>query len=133
MSRRIFSPDTVHKPGTVFSHVAIVGDVIYLAGQSPHERSGAVVDPTDPARQFRQVFDNIREVLKAAESSFQDVVRLTVYLRKREHVPLFWEIAQENLGRHRPAISLVIVEGLAKPELLLEVDTIAVKDGAALG
>jgi len=127
MARQILSPDTVHKPTTYYSHATVVGNVVYLAGQAPHDINGAVWDPSDPVGQIHHVFENLARVLDAAGANFSDIVRLTVLLRRSEHFSLVWDVAQAFLGGHRPAVTAAVVDGLADQDYLLEIDAIAVK------
>lgn len=127
MPRQVLSPDTVHKPTTYYSHAVWVDEVVYLAGQAPHDVTGAVWDPADPAGQVRRVFENMAEVLRAAGAGFEDVVRLTILLRRADLATVVWQVAPDFLGHHRPAVTLAVVDGLAGQDYLLEMDAIAVK------
>lgn len=128
MPRLVLSPDTVHKPTTYYSHGIVIDNVVYLAGQAPHDITGAVWTTADPPGQVRRVFENMSEVLKAAGASFDDVVRMIVLVRRTELFPLIWQVAKDYLGDHKPAITGAVVEGLAGVDYLLEIDTIAVKE-----
>ena len=130
MARQVLSPDTVHKPTTYYSHAVLVENVVYLAGQAPHDVTGAVWDPADPAGQVRRVFENMAEVLKAAQAGFSDVVRLTILLRRTELAEVVWQVAREYLETHRPAITVATVDGLAGSDYLLEMDAVAIIDPA---
>lgn len=127
MPRQILSPDTVHKPTTYYSHATVVNNIVYLAGQAPHDITGAVWDPSDPGGQIRNVFENMARVLEAAGAHFTDIVRITILLRHTEHFPLVWEVARTYLGDHQPAVTTAVVDGLAGQDYLLEIDAIAVK------
>jgi 2-iminobutanoate/2-iminopropanoate deaminase len=128
MSRKVLFPDTVHKPTTYYSHAIVIDNIIYLAGQAPHDFSGVVWPPADPAGQVRRVFENMYEVLKAAGATFDDVVRMSVLVRRADLFPLIWQVAKEYLADHKPAITGVVVSGLAGADYLLEIDAIAVKE-----
>lgn len=130
MARQVLSPDTVHKPTTYYSHAVVVQNVVYLAGQAPHDATGAVWDPSDPAGQVRRVFENMAEVLKAAQAGFGDVVRLTILVRRADLVEVVWQVAREYLDLHRPAVTIATVDGLAGRDYLLEMDAVAVLDPA---
>lgn len=131
MARQVLSPDTVHKPTTYYSHAVVVENVIYLAGQAPHDATGAVWDPADPAGQVRQVFENMAEVLTAARAGFGDVVRLTILLRRTDLIGVVWQVAGEYLAGLRPAITVAVVDGLAGRDYLLEMDAVAILDPAS--
>ena len=88
MSRRVLSPPNVHKPTTYYSHGIAVGEVVYTSGQAPHDRNGAVWDPSDVAGHLRAAFSNLAEVLHAAEIGFGDIAKMTILLRHNEHYML---------------------------------------------
>lgn len=127
MPRKILSPDTVHKPTTYYSHAVVVDDVVYLAGQAPHDLSGDVWDTSDPIGQVRHAFENMGRVLEAAGASFADVVRMSILLRRDDVLNAVWVLSQDYLGDHRPAMTVAVVDGLAHKDYLLEFDAIAVK------
>jgi 2-iminobutanoate/2-iminopropanoate deaminase len=129
MARQIISPDTVHKPTTYYSHALAIDDMVYLAGQAPHDPAGTVWPASDPAGQVRHAFENMAEVLKAARAGFRDIVRMTVFVRHEDLLPLVWEEARRRLGDWRPAMTVAVVDGLAGKDYLLEVDAIAVRGG----
>jgi 2-iminobutanoate/2-iminopropanoate deaminase len=125
MTRKILRPDTVHKPTTVYSHAMVIGDTIYTAGQAPHNLAGEVWPPSDPEGQVRRVFDNLGLVLEAAGVGFDAIDRMSVFVRTPEVLSHVWAIAPHYLGGNQPAITMAVVDGLAGPEYLLEVDAIA--------
>ena len=131
--RRLLRPEGVHQPTTFYSHGIVVGNVVYTAGQAPHDADGRVLDPSDRIAHFRAAFENLAEVLRAGGAAFDDVARMTVLLRERDHIETLWEVAREFLADHRPAVTLAVVPGLADPQYLLELDAIAVKEPARSG
>ena len=56
------------------------GDLLFIAGIPPTDRSGKVMGGDDVAAQTRQVFRNMKLVLDAAGASFADILKVTVYL-----------------------------------------------------
>jgi 2-iminobutanoate/2-iminopropanoate deaminase len=131
--RRIVSAAGVHQPTTYYSHAAVADGTVYTAGQAPHATDGSVVDPGDPRAQVRQVWDNMQKVLAAAGLTTNDIVRLCVFLRSRELIPVFWEIAGEYLGMTHPAATVAVVPGLADNRYLLEMEAVAVGRENPLG
>ena len=127
MPREILSPETVHKPTTYYSHAIVVDDVVYLAGQAPHDISGAVRSLNDIQGQVQQVFENMANVLDAAGATFADVVHMKILLRSAEVLNTVWQVSDAYFGEQRPAVSIAVVDGLAGKDYLLEFDAIAVK------
>jgi 2-iminobutanoate/2-iminopropanoate deaminase len=127
MPIELIRPQSIHKPTTYYSHGADTGDVVYTSGQAPHDDAGAVWDPADLAGHLRRPFVNASRVLETAGTSFGNVVRMTILLRRVEHIELMWEIAIDYLGDNRPAVTVMTVPGLADSKYLIEIDAIAVK------
>jgi reactive intermediate/imine deaminase len=115
-------------PGFGYSHVvAATGRLIAISGQVALDESGRLVGPSDPEAQARQVFENLRRCLAAAGATFADVVKLTVYVTDLATMTAVRAVRDEYVDTTRPpASSAVQVAGLVLPELLLEIDALAV-------
>ena len=96
---------------------------------------GTEPDGTTPERTVDQaevVFTRLQAVLRAANMALSDVVRLTVFLTDREDVPAFVQVRDRVMGAHKPGAIILVVKGLARPELKIEIEAIAAKvDGAS--
>ena len=115
-------------PGFGYAHVvAATGRLIAISGQVALDESGRLVGPRDPEAQARQVFENLRRCLAAADATFADVVKLTVYVTDLATMTAVRAVRDEYVDTTRPpASSAVQVAGLVLPELLLEIDALAV-------
>lgn len=105
------------------------GDTIYLSGQIALGRDGSVVGVNDLAAQARQCFANIRSILARDGATMQDVVKMTTYFAcplTDEVTAEYWQIRKEVFGTHRPASTGVSVSALIYPEVMLEIEAIAV-------
>ena len=129
MTHEIVDITSVHQTGGSYSHVVRAGDTSYVSGQVAKNRDGTVVGIGDPDAQCRQVFANLRAVLEEAGSSFDHVVKFTVYLTDAAFIDPYRAVRNELLTKPMPASTLVIVSGLASPELLVEIEAIAVRSG----
>ena len=76
-------------------------------------------------RQTEQVLDNVGAVLRAVEASFDDVVRVGVFLRNMADRPAVNAVRLRYFGDSRPVATLVEVSALALPEALIEIEAIA--------
>jgi 2-iminobutanoate/2-iminopropanoate deaminase len=128
MAKQFINPSNVHEPIFPYSHAVIVDKTIYISAQLPLDRNGDLVAPGDAARQAEQVFTNLKNVLEAAGSSLNDIVKLTTYLTKYEYRPAVMEIRNRFFGSHRAPSILAVVRELAIEGALVEVDGIAVLD-----
>ena len=126
MIDHITPPDVA--PGFGYSHVvAATGRLIAISGQVALDESGRLVGPGDPEAQARQVFENLRRCLAAADATFADVVKLTIYVTDLATMAAVRAVRDEYVDTTRPpASSAVQVAGLVLPELLLEIDALAV-------
>jgi enamine deaminase RidA (YjgF/YER057c/UK114 family) len=127
--RHIVTPDGVAPAfGRGYSHVVVAsGQLVVVAGQVAVDESGAVVGRDDPALQAEQAFENVRRCLAAAGATLDDVVKLTYYVTDTRWLGEI-RVLRDRLfpGEEKPASTAVQVAGLALPELLLEIDALAV-------
>ncbi|MBC8338924.1 MAG: RidA family protein [Alphaproteobacteria bacterium] len=85
------------------------------------------VTPEATADQAEVIFGRLKAVLKAAYMTLGDVVRFDVYLTDQADVKTFVEVRDHFMGDHKPGATLLIVKGLARPELKIEVEAVAAK------
>jgi 2-iminobutanoate/2-iminopropanoate deaminase len=123
----IIRPDGVAAPSAAYSHATQVGNMLFLAGQVAYDETGAVVGVGDVAAQTRQTIHNVRLVLEAAGFRLRDVAQTTVYLTDLANFAMFNEAYLDSFEGHKPARATVRAE-LVLPELLVEIQAIAVKD-----
>ena len=124
---RIAAPEGM-APGAGYTHVVIgEGRVIAVSGQVALDEHGDVVGEGDPEAQARQVFENLRRCLTAAGATFRDVVKLNYYVTDVAHMKSVRAVRDEFVGSDPlPASTAVQVAGLVRPELLLEIEALAV-------
>lgn len=102
---------------------------LYIAGQIGTQSDGTVPDGIEA--QTRRVYANMKAVLDEAGMAFEDVVKTTAFLVNPADRSTFAAVRSEVTGALKNASTLVFVAGLALPELLVEVEAVAVR--AALG
>ena len=119
------NPSTVHQP-TGYTHAVKVANTVYVAGQIALAQDGTLVGEGDVAAQAEQVYHNLQEVLKAVGASLQDVVKVTTYLTRAEDLTAVREVRARHFTTEPPASTLVVVSQLARSELLIEIEAIAV-------
>ena len=83
--------------------------------------------PETTGEQARVVFTRVEAVLAAAKMALSDIVRLTVFLTDPDDVSTFVEARDRIMGDHKPGAIILIVKGLARPELKIEIEAIAAK------
>ncbi len=126
--RKLLQPDTLPTPTACYSQgIEISGKrMIFVAGQLPVNKAGAIVGEGDFKAQVTQVFENIKAVLADAKASFDDVVKLNIYVTDVKNLPLVQEVRSGYLTRPYPATTLVEITALANPKALVEIEAIAV-------
>lgn len=114
---------------------SITGDVrwIFVGGQISADARGRTIGAGDIAVQTRNVFENIQKVLAETGASMADIVKLNTYYvfdGQGDEIRVFWEqmtkVRMEYIADPGPAATAVRVAGLAYPDLLIEVEAIAV-------
>ena len=83
--------------------------------------------PETAAEQLEIAFERLRAILAAARMRFADVVRFDVYFTDRADVKTFVEIRDRIMGDHKPGATFLVISGLARPELKIEVEAVAAK------
>jgi enamine deaminase RidA (YjgF/YER057c/UK114 family) len=113
---------------TGYTHVVVAPDrrTVYIAGQVAFDSSGKLVGGDDFRAQAEQVFANLRRALASVGASFGDVVKTTTLITDRQNVPILREVRNRYLDPKQPPASTLIVAGLVRPELLLEIEAVAV-------
>ena len=110
----------------LLSHAIKAGGTIYCSGQVARNISGDIVGIGDVIMQANQAFENLEAVLEGAEASLDDVVKVTIYLTNMDHKTKVAEARKSYFKEPPPATTLVSVNSLADPNLLIEIDAIAV-------
>ncbi len=110
-------------PKLPFSPATKAGDYIFVSGQVGFMDSGGR-EVKGIEAQTRQCLENIKQVLEAASSSLNDVVKVTVLLSHADHFTQMNEVYQSYFLKDYPARS-TIVTGLVRPSMLVEIECIA--------
>jgi enamine deaminase RidA (YjgF/YER057c/UK114 family) len=128
MSRKTIQPNSLNDPRPRYSQGILTegGKVLFIAGQTASDKDGNVVGKGDIKAQTRQVFQNIKSVLEAAGGSFDNVVMTTTYITDRKYREGYNEVRRDIYQQDPPTSTLVIVSGLANPDYLIEIASIAV-------
>lgn len=112
------------KPVGPYSSAMIVGNLVYVSGQSGRD---PVTDAVagDIEAQTEQVLTNIRTILEAAGSSLSKVVRCGVFLTDMNEFRRMNAVYERMFAGHKPARTTVAVSALPGPGLRVEIDAVA--------
>jgi 2-iminobutanoate/2-iminopropanoate deaminase len=113
----------------LYSHVVVVEarKTIFVSGQLARDAKGQVVGKGDMRAQIRQTGENIKAALAAAGASLSDVVKTNTYVTDIEEFFKHTDVRMEYFGA-LPTSTTVEVRRLAHPDLLVEIEAIAVLD-----
>lgn len=107
-----------------------IGNVLVLSGQASISEQGEIVGEGDFDVQAAQVFANLERVLGLAGAGLADVFKVTIYLTDMAHFPKIMELRERHFTPPYPADTIVEVRSLALPELMIEIEAMAmVPDG----
>ena len=112
-----------------FCMAVIAGDRVILRGQTGMGLDEKLYGVGDAKAQAAQAMRNVEALLQEAGARLADVVKATVYVTDRAFLADVNETIMSALSGAAPAFTSVIVKGLASPELLMEVDIVAMKGG----
>lgn len=123
------NPDGLSK-NPAFSQVVTTqgnGKTIYIGGQNAVNAKGEIVGKGDIAMQTEQAMKNVQTAVSVCEATFDNIVKLSIYVMKGQDIRSGFQASQKCLGNltNPPAISVLIVAGLANPDFLVEVDATA--------
>ena len=121
---RVASPSR-YAPIIGFSSAVRAGDLVFVAGTTAVDSSGAVVGGDDPYEQTREILRKISTTLSAAGTDMSRVVQTRMYLTRAEHWEDVGRAHGEVFADHRPAATMVVVAGLLDPGMLVEIEAVA--------
>lgn len=125
--RSHLNPSGVGPPLDPYSHAVLVDRTLYVAGQVALDSENRMVGVGDPLRQAEQVWENIKRVVEGAGGSVRDVIKITVFLKDIRFGDAEIEVRRRHFEEGRfPICTQVQVANLATPEILMEVDAIAI-------
>jgi enamine deaminase RidA (YjgF/YER057c/UK114 family) len=128
---QLLAPATMPK-SVGYSQIATVsgGTMVFISGQVAMDNSGNVVGKDDFRAQTEQVFSNLKAALDAVGGNFSDVVKLNYYLVDLSRLPDLRDVRDRYVNVSNPPTSTAVqVTRLFRPELLVEVEAVAVLKG----
>ena len=124
MSRRLISTGSPFEKAAGFSRAVIDGDLAFVAGTTGYDYATMTM-PADVTSQTRNCFKTIAAALQEGGFAMADIVRATYYVTRPEDAEAVLAICGENLDQTRPAATLLVVAGLLKPEMKIEIEVTA--------
>ena len=130
---KVLTPKGFGAPLGMYSHgvIASSGELVVVAGQVGMGPNGHVA-VNDVGAQTKQALENIRAVVDAGGCSMRDIIRLQTFLTRAEDIAGFMKARAEVFPGYfpdgvYPPNTLLVVSRLVHPELLVEIEAIAVR------
>ena len=120
-ARRLISTGSPFERAYGYSRAVVSGEEIHVSGTTGYDYERMTM-PDDPAAQTRNIYATLAAVLKEAGAELKDVVRLRTYVTDPAFCELALKVQGEVFRDIRPAATIVVVAGLLKPEMKVEVE-----------
>jgi enamine deaminase RidA (YjgF/YER057c/UK114 family) len=124
MPRRLISTGSPFERTAGFSRAVADGDFCFVAGTTGYDYATMTM-PDAIEEQTRNCFRTITRALSEAGFALADVVRATYYVTSRADAERVLPICGEFLANIRPAATILVVTGLLKPEMKVEIEVTA--------
>jgi 2-iminobutanoate/2-iminopropanoate deaminase len=127
--QRLSNPQVPEPPPQTWSNGLVVGNQVFIAGMTCR-MGDEVVGGDSMYEQARTIFTKIRHLMETAGGEMDDIVKVVIYvtdIKRREEV---WKARGEFFRGDFPVSTLVEVSALASPELLVEIEAMAVLGSA---
>lgn len=113
-----------------FCMIIEAGNRVILRGQTGMGLDEKLYGAGDVAAQTEKAMDNVQQLLSEVGTGLADVVKGVIYVTESDFVPVVNRAVIARFGDTVPALTTVVVKGLASPELLMEIDITAIKPEA---
>ena len=127
MAHEILQLKSVH-PTIGYSHAAKSGNALYIAGQVAKDGEGNLVGQGDFEAQIHQVYENLKNIMEEAGGTLQNIVKMTTFLTHYSYIETYRSVRSKYFPEPCPPNTLLIIESLALPDFMIEVEAIAVLD-----
>ncbi len=109
------------------AQAVVAGNTIYMRGQCPQDLDTAKnISSHDPVDQTHKVMQNIQQLIEESGGTMQHLVKLVVYITDIRHREAVYKTMGEYIKGVHPVCTGLVVQALARPEWLVEIDATAV-------
>ena len=126
MKRKLISSGSPFERQSGYSRAVVQGDWCFVAGTTGRDPDTGDM-PDDVVAQTRNAFRIIETALDEAGFALRDVVRATYYITDMAYHDLISPVLGEKFGDIRPAATMVVVAGLIRPDMKVEIEVTAYK------
>jgi enamine deaminase RidA (YjgF/YER057c/UK114 family) len=114
-----------YAPVIGFSQAVRAGNLVFVAGMTAIDAGGEVVGGADPYLQAQESLRKALAALAACRASAADVVHTRIYLVDPAHWEEVGRAHGEVFAENRPAATMVVVNALLDPRMLVEIEVVA--------
>lgn len=129
MTRRLISTGSPFEKTAGYSRAVVDGDFAFVAGTTGYDYTTMTM-PADITAQTQNCFKTIGAALTEAGFAMPDIVRATYYITSPQDADAVFAVTGAHLGEIRPAATLLVVAGLYKPDMKIEVEVTAKRRSA---
>lgn len=126
MSRKTISSGTIWEKKFGYSRAVKLGKFVFVAGTTAVDENNEIVGKDDPYQQAKFIYKKIEKALQEAGASLKNVVRIRTFVTDIKRWEEVGRAQGEVFESIRPAATLVEVNALVNPELLVEIEADAV-------
>lgn len=119
-------PPNTPTPIGPYNHIAKVGQFISVGGTAGVDPATGQLAGDDAYSQTKQILDSFRVMLESVESDLGHVVHINIFLKNMQDFEEMNQAYVEKMGDHRPARTVIGVNELPKPGVLLTMNLTAV-------
>jgi 2-iminobutanoate/2-iminopropanoate deaminase len=124
--KTVINPPEMASPTGYSYAIKKTGTPVFISGQVALDGKGNLVGENDVAAQVEQVFANLRTVVDACGGTLDDVVKITIFVTDASYRPAVAAARQRHFKEGQyPASTYLVVAGLAVPQLLVEIEAVA--------
>ncbi|MFC0582913.1 RidA family protein [Micrococcoides hystricis] len=127
MKKQRFYSDQVGEPAEgMWSNCLRIDDQIFISGLTARGLDGQSIEGDNEYDQSVYIFQKIKNLVESAGAQMDDIVKMTIFVTNMENNSQVWKARKEFFTGDFPTCSLVEVAALAKPEILVEIEAIAI-------
>lgn len=131
--RKFINPKSLGEESAVYSQGIFVSlaqssKLLFIAGQVAMDSRGKVIGKRNIESQTNYIMEKLKNILAGAEMDFSDVVKTNLYLVNiDDDLPKIINVRKYYFQANRPAATAIGVKKLVHPDLLIEIEMIAIK------
>ncbi|MDY6460274.1 RidA family protein [Acinetobacter faecalis] len=125
LKERVISENVKEPAPGMWSNCLKVGNQVFISGMTARQSDGETV-LGEEYEQSQVIFEKIKNLIEAAGGTMNNVVKMTIFVTNIANNSAVWKARKEFFTGDFPACTLVEVKSLAKPEILLEIEALAI-------